>query len=486
MLRAAGAGPRVWDVRGGAGQWAPVLAAAGFRVTGTPQQGGADAALLVGPDWVEGTEFQHRRLLRGVRSSLITGGVAVVALTLGAGLDGRARPRTCDAPGLRRLLLECGYLPVAAEEAGPYVWGAARAEPVPIPDLAGAAYAQPAAGLLDLRWSPDEADWLRPDPRQVWQEVLAGGATAVAEAARAYALEDPYGGTRAAPVLSGYFGQQVRSDDVTFGAGAASLLRDLMVLADGGPVLVGRHGFPDVPGWVRGAGSPVHVFDEDAPCGTWAAELARVHPALVVVDRPTLTGVVHPLAALDPVLAEAARLGAIVVVDEAYANYLGPVAGAARLTARHGNLVVVRSVSKGYCQGGLRAGFAISSPALSRRVREAVPALQVSELSLHVTLRILALPDPLRGLRRRLAEVKPPTVRVLAASGIAVAPGHPALPWVTLRDKDGIWQRLADHGVLVKRVPTAEPSAAGLLKIAVPLSETRARRLLDALGAGRR
>ncbi|GII04107.1 aminotransferase class I/II-fold pyridoxal phosphate-dependent enzyme [Planobispora takensis] len=443
LLRAAGAGPQVWIAAGDLAAWSAGLAAAGFRAVAGPPAG---VTLVDGSD-LSGPAF--RRLVLSLPPEGLLCAVG--------GQDVR----------------ECGYEVIAA--AGGCVL--ARGVAVAVPDAAGRAYEQDGAGLLDLRWSPDEVDWPDPDPREVWREM-----TAVAETARAYALHDPYGG-RAGDVLSRCLRWPVEPDRVTFGAGVASLLRDLVPLADGGTVLVGRYGFADVPGWVTQARSPVRFFDDGGPGPSWCEELRRTRPSLVIADRPTQRGVVHPLGELATVLEEASRLGAIVVLDEANANYLEPGLSAVRLTGRHDNLVVVRGLSKGYCQGGLRVGYAVAPAALTRRVRASVPALQTGELAFRAGLRMLALPDPLGGLRARIALMRPRAVRALTAFGLAPDPGHPSLPWVTA-PSDAV-ERLAAHGVLAKRLRAGGRPWPDLAKIAVPLSDERAAALTEALSGGR-
>ena len=124
---------------------------------------------------------------------------------------------------IRRLLVQAGYAPVpVAGREGVYPrlrWTVARATAASGPDLAGAAYADESDGLLNLRWTPDEADWLRPDPRGVWRDLFAGGPETRADIAQAYALDDPYGRKRAAPLLPDYFGRAMRSCFVKCGAG---------------------------------------------------------------------------------------------------------------------------------------------------------------------------------------------------------------------------------------------------------------------------
>ena len=57
----------------------------------------------------------------------------------------------------------------------------------------------------------------------------------------------------------------------------------------------------------------------------------------------------------------------IVVLDEAYAEFVGPLAR--RPARRYPNLIVVRTASKAYALAGLRVGFAIARPELIARAR---------------------------------------------------------------------------------------------------------------------
>ena len=412
----------------------------------------ADAALVGGP--ARGAAFVYRRLLRGLPAHLVPGGIVVVG------------------PGLAPLLAQCGYTALHAEPG----FTVARAGPAPVADRAAQAYERSAADMLDLRWTPDEIEWLAPDPRRVWEQILAAGPGAVADTARAYNLDDPYGGARGGPVLAGHFGVPLAAP--VFGAGVASLLRDLTALADGGPVLAAHTCYPDFPDWARQAGSSVHFFDDSAPPADWTPVVERIRPALVVADRPTLLGTVHAPGSLRPFLSTADRLDAIVIIDESYANYLGPAASAVGLTRHAGNLIVLRGLSKGYCQGGLRVGYAVSGERLGGRVREVVPPIQTAELSFQAALRILELGDPFGPLRRRLSRTRPTALACLRALELTPVTGHPALPWLIVRHGG---HRLADHGVLAKPI-AALPAA---VKVAIPLSGTRHDRLVSLIGRER-
>lgn len=341
---------------------------------------------------------------------------------------------------------------------------------------------------LDLRWSPDEIEFVRP-----WVDAAFRGAYddgGLAELARAYHLSDPYSADLAAPVLSGHFGLDLAPGAVTAGAGATGLLHACAALALPGPVLHLAGGHPDLPRWAArlGAGTITTRFED------LTADLDRHTPSVLVLDRPTITGDLFGRERLAEIAEAARACGTTVVLDEAYAVYAGPGASCVPAVAEHPNLIVLRSMSKGYCCGGLRVGFAFAAPELTQRLREIAPPLGAGGAGLAVALRLLARGDVFGALRTRIAEVKPVVARTLRRTGLKVTEGADCLPWVTVegeRDANPVWER---HGVRVKEIGAGEAGFGGrpgdavgvgrrdspLYKIAVPLSEARLTAFRDA------
>jgi histidinol-phosphate/aromatic aminotransferase/cobyric acid decarboxylase-like protein/ubiquinone/menaquinone biosynthesis C-methylase UbiE len=282
------------------------------------------------------------------------------------------------------------------------------------------------AGHLDLRWAPDEVEFVRADVDAAWATVEA-----TADRARAYPLADPYGSDRLAPVLAAHFGCPVEPRRVVAGAGATGLLHALAALAGEGPVLATPLGHPDLPARARALGAAVLAPAAD-PAGL-VAGIRTARPALVLLDRPGVTGEIWPLPAVRALAEAAAAAGALLVLDETCAAYAGPAASAVPLTAEVGSLVVVRSLSKGYCCGGLRAGYAVCSAPVADEVRAAALPLAVSELSLAAAVALLRRGDVFGPLRDRVAAVKPATLELLAAAGFGVSAGDPRLPWLLVR-----------------------------------------------------
>ena len=128
-------------------------------------------------------------------------------------------------------------------------------------------------------------------------------------------------------------------------------------------------------------------------------------------------------ALLEAITADAVaadRSPAIVVLDEAYAEFVG--ASLLELRLRHDNLVVVRTASKAYALAGLRVGFAIARPGTIARIAPYRPPGSVSTISVTVVTESLA--DP-RGMQANVARVDAERERLadeLRAAGWSVGP----------------------------------------------------------------
>ena len=137
------------------------------------------------------------------------------------------------------------------------------------------------------------------------------------------------------------------------------------------------------------------------------------------------TGAVVPLDQVEA-LADALADQAVVVVDEAYQEFAGPVSAATVLDA-HPNLVVLRTLSKAHGLAGARVGVALCHSDLAavlRRVQAPYPLpapvteLAVAALSASVRRSVEARVAQTRADRSRLAAVltADPRVRTVYAS----------------------------------------------------------------------
>ena len=170
---------------------------------------------------------------------------------------------------------------------------------------------------------------------------------------------------------------------VHVGAGSSEILLGLARCLLG-PGLQGVHGagsFVLYPIAVHAAGgTPVAVklrgYDLDLPA--MAEACGRDTRLLFVANPNNPTGTYAGRPDLEAML-EQARLPTVVVLDEAYAEYVGaPDYPEGRRYLDRGNVVCLRTFSKVHGLAGLRVGYALAPPPLVLALRRLKPPFSVS------------------------------------------------------------------------------------------------------------
>jgi histidinol-phosphate aminotransferase len=126
---------------------------------------------------------------------------------------------------------------------------------------------------------------------------------------------------------------------------------------------------------------------------------------------------------LDGIASDATRVGrrpAIVVLDEAYAEFTGETLLPLRL--RYPNLVVVRTASKAYALAGLRVGFAIARPEVIAEIAPYRPPGSVSTVSVTAVTEALLDPTAMRANVRRVVGERDRFAVALRSVGWRVGP----------------------------------------------------------------
>ncbi len=118
--------------------------------------------------------------------------------------------------------------------------------------------------------------------------------------------------------------------------------------------------------------------------------------------------------------AAAGRSAPIVVLDEAYAEFVG--ASLVGLRDVYPNLVVVRTASKAYALAGLRVGFALARPELIERLNVYRPPGSVSTVSVSAVTAALLDPDILAANLGRVVSERARLSEALTALGWKVGP----------------------------------------------------------------
>jgi len=128
----------------------------------------------------------------------------------------------------------------------------------------------------------------------------------------------------------------------------------------------------------------------------------------------------NALAAADILrLADALSGRALLVIDEAYADFAGAPSAAA-LIGRYPGLVVLRTLSKAYGLAGARCGVLLADPAIVGLLRRVIQPYAVTQLTIEAVQRALE-PAALAVMRERVASIIAERGRVAAA--LAALPG---------------------------------------------------------------
>ncbi len=154
----------------------------------------------------------------------------------------------------------------------------------------------------------------------------------------------------------------------------------------------------------------------------FALDPAAVPPGadLVVVGNPA-----SPTGTLDPASALLAlrRPGRVVVVDEAFMD-LVPGQPATLVGDRLHDVIVVRSITKALAIPGLRAGYAVASAPLARRLRDVRPPWSANALALAALTAAAGRPDALAAIAQRASAEREDLERRLA--GVAAVRTWPS------------------------------------------------------------
>jgi histidinol-phosphate aminotransferase len=211
----------------------------------------------------------------------------------------------------------------------------------------------------------------------------------------------------------------------------------------------GTQGADGADGADGAAGDGAGAFDLTAES---AAEQAREHrPSIVFLCSPNNpTGTALPFEVIGAVLDAAPD--AIVVVDEAYAEFARPgTRSALTLLAEHPRLVVTRTMSKAFAFAGGRLGYLAAAPELVDALRLvrlpyhlSSPTQTIARVALEHADVMLGTVEVIKGQRDRI-------VTELARLGATpVASDSNFVLFGGLRDERATWQALLDDGVLVR------------------------------------
>ncbi len=353
----------------------------------------------------------------------------------------------------------------------------------------------PAGTILDLCSIEDERGLVK--TADILKPLFAEWAASPGAVMPYPVVDHHWQATLARTVLGAFGGSRVPEHAVFFGDGTYELFKEIAgyilrkgTLLGAGPV------YPEFAGYFTAAGGAFRRINDDVggfPAKEILAALATDRDiSAVYADLPyNSTGGWPAEPEVLGVVEEARRRDVIVIIDEAYANFLGRDHSYVRHAADHENLVILRSLSKGYDLRGLRFGFVVAGAMTAPLFRQVRSPYSPSQPGAQAGLRVLRdAPDIVSPLIDAIGTAKKRVLAAAARCGLVTRPTHPTAPNMMFRaPTGGLAARLAAQRVRAATGRQFAFTTDGRLdddvRLRVPLNEHRLAILERALDLAR-
>ena len=161
------------------------------------------------------------------------------------------------------------------------------------------------------------------------------------------------------------------------------------------------------------------------PVGKIIDELRIGRHSMLYIDNPNNpTGFLIPLEVLKHLIATAEPVGIIVLVDEAYGDFIADEHSAFNLVREYSNVMVVRSFSKALGLAAQRIGYMAISDALVQYYSKVDVPFEPTLISAHMARLTLEDKIYIARIRNLTRECKAEIQFVLRQAGIEVLPTH--------------------------------------------------------------
>ncbi|WP_104091354.1 histidinol-phosphate transaminase [Arthrobacter sp. GMC3] len=264
--------------------------------------------------------------------------------------------------------------------------------------------------------------------------------------------------------LAAYLGHGMTQENIWAGNGSNEVLQQLLQ-AFGGPGRTAM-GFPPTysmypllasgtgTGYVAGIRSEDYGLSADS-----AAEQVRAHaPNVIFLCSPNNpTGTALGLDVIEAVYAAGEASQAIVIVDEAYAEFshAGTPSALSLLPGRP-RLVVSRTMSKAFALAGARLGYLAAAPEVTDAVRLVRLPYHLSAITQATAVAALRNSDSLLANVEAIKVQRDRIVAELIDMGLSPASSDSNFVFFGgLSDPQSVWEQLLAEGVLIRDVGIA-------------------------------
>jgi histidinol-phosphate aminotransferase len=227
--------------------------------------------------------------------------------------------------------------------------------------------------------------------------------------------------------------------------------------------------FPYYQGGAEAAGTPWRGIplgpEFELPTEALLAAMDGPPGVLFLPNPHAPTGRLFQTPDVEALARRAAEKEWLLVVDEAYHAFSGT--DFRPLARRSEHVAVLRTFSKSWCLGGIRAGYLLASRKVAAVARACVPPFCVPAHTAAILLTVLESPGYVAPVVERIrAERERLRAALSEATGWKVYPSSTNFLLVRAADAAAAQARLLERGVLVRRQDRS-PAMKGCIRITV-------------------
>ncbi|MCK5175842.1 MAG: histidinol-phosphate transaminase, partial [Planctomycetes bacterium] len=188
------------------------------------------------------------------------------------------------------------------------------------------------------------------------------------------------------------------------------------------------------------------VIEADFADENWRDKLVAAGAALTIVCNPNApTG--RQIAAND--LAELAEgLSGVLLIDEAYVDFAGD--NCIQLVEQFDNVIILRSMSKGYSLAGLRFGFGVASEGLIAGLMKVKDSYNVDAVSIAAATAAIMDQDYFKANVEKVVAERARMTEELTGLGFQVGPSETNFLLAQISRAGAIYEKLAEGDIYVR------------------------------------
>jgi len=173
---------------------------------------------------------------------------------------------------------------------------------------------------------------------------------------------------------------------------------------------------------------------------------------LLYIDNPNNpTGQLISIIEIEEIVKEALKKNVVVLVDEAYADYVGKENSAVNLIGKYPNVIVTRTFTKGYQFAGIRVGYGILPSELSDYYDKIDIPFCVPAVGSYMAREALLDQKFIASLKEQVKSIKGTLLSGLRKKDFLVSDTHESCPIFLLGHKDqgcDLKKFLLERGIL--------------------------------------